>query len=75
MIWDPLNVDVNLNKIHGENDLFTSKKIFIFSMNKGSNLNLNNRDYTLDKYDFIEILDREYKDIKLKGEFILIDWK
>ncbi|MEI6856044.1 MAG: hypothetical protein V5784_00775 [Psychrilyobacter sp.] len=55
--------------------MFTSKKIFIFSMNKGSNLNLNNRDYTLDKYDFIEILDREYKDIKLKGEFILIDWK
>ncbi|MCS5421596.1 MULTISPECIES: HutD family protein [Psychrilyobacter] len=75
LIWDPLNVDVNLNKIYGESNLLTSQKIFIFSVDKGSNLNFNNKDYTLDKYDFIEIPDSEYKDIKFKGKFILINWK
>lgn len=75
LIWDPLSVDVNLNEIHGENNLFTSQKTFIFSVDKGSNFNFNNKDYTLDKYDFIEILNREYKDIKFKGRFILINWK
>ncbi len=75
LIWDPLNVEVNLNKIYGESNLFTSQKIFIFSLNKGSNFNFNNKDYTLDKYDFVKILDREYKNIKFKGEFILINWK
>ena len=75
LIWDPLDVDVNLNKIYGENNLFTSQKTFIFSMNKGSNLKINNNDYTLDKYDFLEIVDREYKNLKFKGDFIVINWK
>lgn len=75
LIWNPLSVDVNLNKIYGENNLFTSQKTFIFSMNKGSNLKINNNDYTLDKYDFLEIVDREYKNLKFKGDFIVINWK
>lgn len=75
LIWDPLNVEVNLNKINGENNFFTNKNTFILSLNKGSNLNFNDKDYTLNKYDFIEILDTKYKDIKFKGEFIVINWK
>ncbi|WP_051251622.1 HutD family protein [Psychrilyobacter atlanticus] len=75
LIWDPLNIEADLNKISGKNNLFTDKNIFIFSLDKGSNLNFNSKDYTLDKYDFIEILDREYKNMEFKGEFIVINWK
>ena len=75
LIWDPLNIEVELNKISGKNDLFTDKNIFIFSLNKGSTLSFNDEDYTLDKYDFMEVLDREYKNVEFKGEFIFINWK
>lgn len=75
LIWDPQCIEVNLNKIYGENNLFTSQNIFIFSMNKTSIINFNNKDYTVNKYDFIKIFDREYKKIKFKGEFIIITWR
>jgi len=75
LIWNPLNIEVDLNKISGENDFFTDKKTFIFSMENGSNFSFANKDYTLNKYEYIEILDREYKNIKFKGNFIVINWK
>ncbi|UUV18471.1 HutD family protein [Fusobacteria bacterium ZRK30] len=75
LIWNPLNIEVNVNKICGKNNLFTDENTFIFSLDNGSTFNLNNKDYVLDKYDFIEILDREYKNIKFKGKLITINWK
>lgn len=75
LIWDPLNIEADLNKISGKNNLFTNKNIFIFSLDKGSTLSFNDKDYTLDKYDFIEILDRGYKNMEFKGGFIVINWK
>jgi len=75
LIWDPLNIEADLNKISGKNNLFTDKNIFIFSVEDGSTFNHNSKDYTLDKYDFIEILDREYKNMEFKGGFIVINWK
>lgn len=75
LIWDPLNIKVNLNRVCGENNLFTSQNLFIFSIDDRSSLNFNNKDYTLDEYDFIKILDKEYKNIKFKGHFIIVTWK
>ncbi len=75
LIWDPQHAEVDLNNICGKNNLFTGQKLFIFSLDKGSTFNYNSKDYILNKYDFIEILDREYKNIKFNGKFILINWK
>jgi environmental stress-induced protein Ves len=75
LIWNPLNIEISLNKICGKDNLFTDQNTFIFSLDKGSNLNFNDENYTLDRYEFIEILNREYKNIEFKGEFILINWE
>lgn len=75
LIWNPQHTEADLNKICGKNNLFSSQKLFIFSLEDGSTFNHNSKDYTLDKYDFIEILDREYKNIELEGDFIVINWK
>jgi len=75
LIWNPLNIEISLNKICGKDNLFTDQNIFIFSTRNGSTFNYNNKDYALNKYDFIEILNREYKNIEFKGEFILINWE
>lgn len=75
LIWDPVNIDINFNKICGENNLFTNKKIFIFSLDEETNLKFENKEYILSKYDFIEILNKEYKNIKLKGKFLFINWE
>lgn len=75
LIWNPQHTEAGLNKISGKNNLFTSQKLFIFSLENNSTFNYNEGDYTLDKYDFVEIPDRKYKNIELEGEFIVINWK
>lgn len=73
LIWKKEIVDISAEIIQNreyKNIEIEEKPVFLFSLNENSSVNYDNIEYSLKKWDYFCL--RNVKEIKLKGDYILI---